>query len=180
VNAKEEAGSWDRFVKGVLSAVESHTGAPAIAAQSRVCRRLSDYQEARIECRRVMTLARMFGKSGQLSQTDFGPFAVLLSAVDQSSARDFVRDTLGAIEEHDARHGGELLRTLTQFVRDGCRYQTCADRLGIHVSTLRYRLRRLQDLFSIDFADSDSLFGLILALRLRELGSPSQSVAPGL
>ena len=175
VSAKEEPGRWDNFISGLLSAVESHTGTRAIAAESRVCRRLSDYREARVECGRIMTLARMFGRSGQLSQADFGPFAVLLSAVDQSSARDFVRHTLGAIEDYDARHGGELLPTLTQFVRDGCRYQSCADRLGIHVSTLRYRLGRLQELFAVDFEDPDSLFGLVLALRLRDLGSPSPS-----
>jgi purine catabolism regulator len=173
VNAKEETGSWDAFVSSLLSAAESYAGAPAIAAESRVCRQLSDYREARIECRRVMVLARMFGRSGQLSQPDFGPFAVLLSAVHESSARDFVRHTLGGIEEYDAHHGTELLHTLTQFVRNGCRYQACADQLGIHVSTLRYRLRRLQELFAIDFEDPDSLFGLILASRLRELGSPT-------
>lgn len=117
----------------------------------------------------------MFGKTGQLSQTDFGPFAVLLSAVDEPSARDFVQHMLGAIEEYDTRNGGELLHTLTEFVRDGCRYQSCADRLGIHVSTLRYRLQRLQELFGIDFEHPDSLFGLSLALRLRDLGSPSRS-----
>ena len=117
----------------------------------------------------------MFSKTGQLSQADFGPFAVLLSAVDQPSAHDFVRHTLGAIEDYDARHGGDLLHTLTEFVRDSCRYQACADRLGIHVSTLRYRLQRLQELFGVDFEHPDSLFGLSLALRLRDLGSTSRS-----
>jgi purine catabolism regulator len=157
----------------MLATVESHSGVPAIAAESGLARRLSDYREARIECGRVMALARMFGKSGQLSQADFGPFAVLLSAVDQSTARDFVRHTLGAIEDYDARNSSELLLTLTAFLREGCRYQTCANRLGIHVSTLRYRLRRMHEQFAIDLDDPDSLFGLILALRLRELGSPS-------
>jgi purine catabolism regulator len=46
--------------------------------------------------------------------------------------------------------------------------------MGIHVSTLRYRLDRLHELFGIDFGHSDSVFGLTLALRLREL----QSEAP--
>jgi purine catabolism regulator len=172
-SGKEEPERWDRFVVGMLATVESHSGVRAIAAESGLARRLSDYREARIVCGRVMALARMFGKSGQLSQADFGPFAVLLSAVDQSTARDFVRHTLGAIEDYDARNSGELLLTLTAFLREGCRYQTCADRLGIHVSTLRYRLRKLQEQFAIDFEDPDSLFGLILALRLRELGTPS-------
>jgi purine catabolism regulator len=168
-NPKEESAQWKRFVSRMLTTVESHAGARPIAAESRLCRRLSDYREARIECGRVMTLARMFGKTGPLSQADFGPFAVLLSAVDQPSARDFVRHMLGAIEDHDARNCGELLHTLTEFVRDGCRYQSCADRLGIHVSTLRYRLHRLQEQFGVDFEHPDSLFGLALALRLHEL-----------
>jgi purine catabolism regulator len=171
VDPKEETAQWNRFVSRMLTTVESHAGAQPIAAESSLCRRLSDYREARDECGRVTKLARMFGKAGQLSQADFGPFAVLLSAVDEQSARDFVRHMLGKIEEYDARNGGELLHTLTEFVRDGCRYQSCADRLGIHVSTLRYRLQRLQELFGVDFEDPDSLFGLALALRLRELGS---------
>lgn len=173
-NPKEEPAQWNRFVSRMLTAVESHAGARPIAAESSLCRRLSDYREARAECGRVMRLARMFGKSGQLSQADFGPFAVLLSAVDEPSARDFVRHMLGAIEEYDERHGGDLLHTLMEFVRDGCRYQACADRLGIHVSTLRYRLQRLQELFGVNFEEPDSLFGLSLALRLRELSAPAR------
>lgn len=178
VGAREEPAAWDRFVRGIVAAAEGHVGARPIAAESRLCRRLADYREARLECGRVMALARMFGKTGRVSQRDFGPFAVLLSAVDQPSARDFVRHTLGAIEDYDARHGADLLRTLAAFVRDGCRYQACADRLGIHVSTLRYRLGRLQELFEIDFERPDSVFGLTLALRLRDLGIEAGSSAP--
>jgi purine catabolism regulator len=173
VSPKEEPALWEQFTSGILAAVESHAGARPVAAVSRLCRRLSDYREARLECGRTLALARMFGKSGLVSQADFGPFAVLLSAVDQPSARDFVRLTLGAIEEHDARHGGELLDTLMEFVRDSCRYQACADRLGIHVSTLRYRVQRMQELFAINFDHPDSLFGLALALRLRALAGYS-------
>ncbi|HEY6334325.1 MAG TPA: helix-turn-helix domain-containing protein, partial [Alphaproteobacteria bacterium] len=96
-------------------------------------------------------------------------FALLLSTVDHPSARAFVHGALGAIEEYDRRHGTELLRTLREFLRDGCRYQACANRIGIHVSTLRYRLDRLHELFGIDLGQPDSVFGLTLALRLREL-----------
>jgi DNA-binding PucR family transcriptional regulator len=153
-----------------VAAVEDHVGQSPIAAVSGICRKLSDYREARLECGRTMTLARMFGKSGPLSQADFGPFAVLLSALHQQSAQDFVRGTLGVIEEHDKLRGSDLLNTLASFVRSNCRYQACADGLGIHVSTLRYRLERLQELFRINFEDPDALFGLSLAFRLQDLG----------
>ena len=46
---------------------------------------------------------------------------------------------------------------------------SCANRMSIHVSTLRYRLERLHELFGIELENPDSVFGLTLALRLREL-----------
>lgn len=171
VAGKEEPANWDGFVRGVVTAAEGSLGARPIVAESRICRRFADYREARLECARVIALARLFGKTGRVTQADFGPFAVLLSAVDQSTAQDFVRTTLGAIEEYDVRNGTEFLPTLAEFVRDGCRYQACADRLGIHVSTLRYRLDRLHERFGIDLGHPDSVFGLTLALRLRDLGA---------
>jgi purine catabolism regulator len=176
VTAKEEPVAWQAFVRGIVATVENHVGVKPIIAESRVCRRLADYREARLECGRVLTLARMFSKTGRVSQADFGPFAVLLSAVDQPSARAFVRENLGAIEAHDLRQGSELLRTLAEFVRSGCRYQPCADRMHIHVSTLRYRLDRLQNLFDIDFENPDALFGLTLALRLRDLATEAPAM----
>jgi DNA-binding PucR family transcriptional regulator len=169
VNGKEGATAWKRFLRGIAAAVENYARVKPIIAESRLCRRLQDYRDARLECGRVITLARMFGKTGPVSQGDFGPFALLLSTVDHPSARTFVRDTLGAIEEYDRGHGTELLRTLEEFLRNGSRYQACADRMGIHVSTLRYRLDRLHELFGTDLAEPDSVFGLTLALRLREL-----------
>jgi sugar diacid utilization regulator len=171
VAGKENAAAWKRFIRGIAAAAESYARAKPIIAESRLCRRLPDYRDARLECGRVITLARMFGKTGPVSQADFGPFALLLSAVDHPSARAFVRDTLGAIQEYDRRHGTELLRTLEEFLRNGARYQACADRMGIHVSTLRYRLDRLHHLFGTDLGEADSVFGLTLALRLRELES---------
>jgi purine catabolism regulator len=169
VSAKEDAAGWERFLRRITATTENHVGIRPIVAESRVCRRLQDYREARLECGRVIALARMFGKTGRASQADFGPFALLLSTVDHPSARAFVHGALGAIEEYDRRHGTELLRTLGEFLRDGCRYQACANRIGIHVSTLRYRLDRLHELFGIDLGQPDSVFGLTLALRLREL-----------
>jgi DNA-binding PucR family transcriptional regulator len=169
VSAREEPAVWDSFMRRVIATVENLAGVKPIAAESRVCRRLADYRDARLECGRVLDLARMFGKSGRVAQSDFGPFAVLLSAVDQPSARAFVRDSLGAIESYDVEHGTQLLSTLSAFVDEGCRYQSCADRMRIHVSTLRYRLERLKELFGIDLEKSDSVFGLTLALKLREL-----------
>jgi purine catabolism regulator len=160
---------WQKILCQIMIFVEDKVGLRPIVAVSSLCGQLTEYREARLECDRVLALARMFGKTGPASQADFGPHALLLSTIDHASARTFVRTALGAIEDYDHKHRTELLPTIGEFLRGGCRYQACADRLGIHVSTLRYRLGRLHDLFGIKLEERDSMFGLALALRLREL-----------
>jgi purine catabolism regulator len=171
LSPKEHAVEWKIFLRRIAASAEGYAGIKPIVAESRICRRMQDYREARLECGRVIALARMFGKTGPVSQADFGPFALLLSTVDHPSARTFVHDTLGAIEEYDRRHDTELLRTLREFLYSGGRHQVCANRMGIHVSTLRYRVDRLHQVFGVELKHPDSIFTIMLALRLRELGT---------
>lgn len=181
LSSKEDPDEWKTFVRRITASVETYAGVRPIVAESRICRRMQDYREARLECLRVTALARMFSKTGPVSQVDFGPFALLLSAVDHPSARAFVQHTLGAIEEYDGRQNTELLRTLREFLHNGGRYQACADRMGIHISTLRYRLDRLHQVFGIELKHPDSIFSLMLALRLRDLETAtSVATAPAM
>ena len=50
--------------------------------------------------------------------------------------------------------------------------EAIADRLGVHVSTIRYRLARLRELFGDDLDDPEARFELALALRAHAGRSP--------
>lgn len=163
--------TWSRLANRVTEEAQS-LAAGAIAAASGVCYRLEDFGAAREACRRAINLARMFGKQGLIAESEFGPYALLLSAMDREAMRRFVQDRLGPILAYDSRHGGDLVPTLEAFLASGCRYQACADAMGIHVTTLRYRLSRVAELFNISLEDPDSRFGLDLALRLQRMMEP--------
>ena len=77
--------------------------------------------------------------------------------------------TVGALERHDAQRRANLTETLEAFLRAGGRFQPAADALGIHVTTLRYRLDRIAELAGIDLDNPDARFTAELALRLRKL-----------
>jgi purine catabolism regulator len=159
-------------VRQLFDIVKWHCEAAPIIAISQVCTKLEDYHSAREQCARLVALARIFGRHGVVRQSDFGPFAVLMSALDHSVASDFVETTLGQLEAHDRDGGTELLRTVATFIDQGCRYQATAESLDIHVSTLRYRLQRLHKLFGLDADDPETRFALSLALRLRSVLGP--------
>ena len=146
--------------------------APALAVGP-VCHRPGDYAAAWEECRRVLDLAHMFRRDGILRQDDFGPFALLLSAFDASLVRAFVEKTVAPIRAYDRDNATALLETAAVFIEEGCRYQGTAEAIGIHVSTLRYRLKRMQELFGLDLEDADTRFRLALALRLHALAAPA-------
>lgn len=142
--------------------------APIVVAGDR-CNGLDDYPGAWERCSRMIRIGRSFGLTGALSTQDFGPLPMLVSAADVGDVRSFVRDSIGAIAEHDRENGTPYLETLSVYLEEGCRSQACADRLGLHVTTLRYRLARIQELFGIDVETPERRFSVELALRLHSV-----------
>ncbi|HWI73859.1 MAG TPA: helix-turn-helix domain-containing protein, partial [Baekduia sp.] len=59
-----------------------------------------------------------------------------------------------------------LTDTLAAWLADPGRPQAMADRLGLHVQTVRYRLKALRELFGDALDDPDARFELSLALRV--------------
>lgn len=133
-----------------------------------------DYKPALENCFRLLGLARTFNRKGLITDSDFGPFALLLSALDGDAVPGFVHKTVGAIKAYDDKNGTALLETAARFIDCSCRYKPAAQALAIHVSTLRYRIGRLKELFAIDLDDAESRLALALAIRLQAIGGRHQ------
>ncbi|POR47168.1 DNA-binding PucR family transcriptional regulator [Bosea psychrotolerans] len=131
-----------------------------------ICDGLDTYPKEWERCWRMIRIARAFGRTGTLSASDFGPMPMLIGAAESADVRSFVDGSIGAVVAHDRKHDTPYLETLAAYLREGCRAQACADAMGLHVTTLRYRLSRIQDLFGIDPETADRRFAIELAIRL--------------
>ncbi len=145
-----------------------------VLVQSRICHAASDYPAAWRESGRLLGLARRFGRCGMVSAQDFGSFPVLMSAVDNAEMRAFVETLVGTVVRHDREHASAYIETLASFLENGGRAQPTADALGLHVTTLRYRLSRLRDLFGIAMETPEQRFALQLALQFQKILTPDQ------
>jgi purine catabolism regulator len=137
-----------------------------IIAMSKRCEGLEDHPAAWDECKRILRLARRFDRRGLVTAQNFGHLPALLSAADTREVRAFVESAIGSVLAHDGANGTAYIETLSHFLDHGCRHQACADALGLHVTTLRYRLTRLRELFGIDIDTPERRFALELAIRL--------------
>ncbi|UTV41286.1 helix-turn-helix domain-containing protein (plasmid) [Ensifer adhaerens] len=139
--------------------------APIVVASNR-CAALSDYPPAWERCARMIRIGRSFGLTGAVSAQDFGPLPMLVAACEAGDVRGFVQESVGAIADHDRDNGTPYLETLSVYLQEGCRNQACADAMGLHVTTLRYRLARIQELFGVDVETPEKRFAVELAIRL--------------
>jgi len=127
---------------------------------------LADYPAAWECCCRMIRICRSFGRTGVLDRQDFGPLPMLIAAADVPDVRNFVEQSVGALIAHDREHGTPYLDTLFAYLREGCRSQACANAIGLHVTTLRYRMSRVEELFGIRLDTPEQRFAVELAIRL--------------
>lgn len=138
---------------------------PFVVLTSR-CMAPPDYAEAWERSWRMIRIAEEFGRPGVLNARQFGPLPMLLAAANTHEVRGYVADSIGALVEYDRRHGTPYLETLSAYLKTGCRTKACSDQLGVHVTTLRYRLTRIFELFGIDVESPERRFSVELAIHL--------------
>jgi PucR family transcriptional regulator, purine catabolism regulatory protein len=102
---------------------------------------------------------------------DLGSFQLLLSLQDSDALRLFCESLLGPIESGEGHYGGELMRSLEAFIECNGQWEAAARRLYCHRHTLRYRIRKIEELTGRDLASARDRIEFWLALRGRELVS---------
>ena len=102
---------------------------------------------------------------------DLGSFQLLLSLQGEEALRLFCDSILGPIEAGEGHYGGELMRSLEAFIEENGQWERAARRLYCHRHTLRYRIRRVEELTGRDLHSARDRIDFWLALRGRELAA---------
>ncbi len=103
------------------------------------------------------------------SHRDLGAFTLLLSLHDDDALRTYSDNLLAPIEEGEGEYGPELLRSLEAFIERNGQWERAARDLYCHRHTLRYRIRRVEELTGRNLSSAQDRIELWLALRAREL-----------
>jgi purine catabolism regulator len=102
------------------------------------------------------------------SYRDLGAFQLLLSLQDDDALRLYCDSVLGPLEDA-SEYGDELIRSLEAFIESNGQWERAARELYCHRHTLRYRIRRVEQLTGRDLSSARDRIEFWLALRAREL-----------
>ncbi len=103
------------------------------------------------------------------SYKDLGAFQLLLSLQDDDALASYCHSVLGPVESDEGGYGDELLRSLDTFIEQNGHWERAAQALYCHRHTLRYRIKRVEQLTGRDFSHARDRIEFWLALRGREL-----------
>src|SRR4051812_45124589 len=152
---------------------ERHGGENLRAAASRVAPSTAlrrSFHEARCALEAAaLSPTNGDGDGHVASYRDLGSFQLLLSLQDDDALRLFCDSVLGPLENGGGEYGDELLRSLEVFIEQNGQWERAARELFCHRHTLRYRIRRIEELTGRDLTSARDRIEFWLALRGREL-----------
>jgi DNA-binding PucR family transcriptional regulator len=120
------------------------------------------------EARYALEVCRLEGWR-QAGFSDLGTYRLLLSMADPDALRAFADSMLAPLDDYDREHHGDLLVSLEAFLQHNARWEAAAATLFVHRHTLRYRMRKVEELTGRDLSSSFDRMEFWLALRARDL-----------
>lgn len=152
----------------VVSHTRAAVGMELMAGVGSTVSRLADVPRSRSEADRVVRVLAKAGKASVAAVEDVRAEAILLELTELAASRSSLRfDVVDRIAEHDAKRGTSYLETLRQYLDCHGDAGQVSARIGIHPNTLRYRIRRLGELFGLDLDDPSERLAAALELRFR-------------
>jgi purine catabolism regulator len=120
------------------------------------------------EARYALQVCRIEGR-GSAGFDQLGTYRLLLSMTDPDALRAFADAMMAPLDEYDRDHNGELAGSLRAFLQHNARWEAAAGQLYVHRHTLRYRMRKVEELTGRDLTSSFDRMEFWLALRARDL-----------
>ncbi|MEU6343911.1 PucR family transcriptional regulator ligand-binding domain-containing protein [Streptomyces sp. NPDC046977] len=140
-----------RLTIGVSAAVHSADGLRGALEEARHARRVAAARPGRV-C--------------VAGHEELASHVLLLPFVPDDVRRAFTARLLDPLRDYDQRHRADLIPTLGAFLECDGSWTRCANRLHLHVNTLRYRIGRIEQLTGRDLSRLEDKVDFFLALRM--------------
>jgi sugar diacid utilization regulator len=132
----------------------------------------ASYAEAYRTAKGALDIALRAGRTNTVVQlADLGVIGLLLQLEDAQKLAAFARRTLGPLFDYDESHHTDLVDTLRTYFACGHDRNRAARTLHIHPNTVTQRLRRIEQLCSVDLADASVALQFSAALTVHDVAT---------
>lgn len=131
---------------------------------------LVDLRQSYYEASYAIKIRKLKGDPGVIASfDDLGSYGLLLGLQDTLSLEVFYDSVLGRLQAYDEQNSSDLVRSLSCFLEANGHWGDAADKLYVHRHTLRYRMKRVEEITGRDLDQSQDRMEFWLALKAKEL-----------
>ncbi|MCL6626488.1 XylR N-terminal domain-containing protein [Alicyclobacillus shizuokensis] len=127
---------------------------------------VTDYKRGYHEaCKALATARARTSQPAIVSFEDLGLLARLAQDGDTEELRYFAFSVLGRLVQHDARHRGELLKTLYCFFEHKGNVLATAREMNLSAGSIKYRLQRIEEICHVRLSRAHDFYNTYQALQ---------------
>ncbi len=142
-------------------------------------RQLTDLRQSYYEASYAIKIRKLKGEPRVIASfDDLGSYGLLLGLQDTLSLEVFYDSVLGKLQEYDEQNSSDLVKSLACFLEANGHWGDAAEKLYVHRHTLRYRMKRVEEITGRDLDQSQDRMEFWLALKAKELIDQSKKGKP--
>jgi DNA-binding PucR family transcriptional regulator len=142
-------------------------------------RQLIDLRQSYYEASYAIKIRKLKGEPRVIASfDDLGSYGLLLGLQDTLSLEVFYDSVLGKLQEYDEQNSSDLVKSLACFLEANGHWGDAAEKLYVHRHTLRYRMKRVEEITGRDLNQSQDRMEFWLALKAKELIAQSKKGKP--
>lgn len=144
---------------------KEHKGIEYTLNIGKKCDTLQNLQKSFHETSRINSILEHINRKKEIVFYDqMGFYRFLMSYENQVPMQKFVNEILGEIIEYDKKNNAQLLDTMWIYFNCDCNMTKAAERIFSHKNTIKYRLKRIEEITGRDFDNSFESLELFNAL----------------
>ena len=141
-----------------------------VMAASGLCREAGEVPQRHQEACDALRSARCDpSRGGIATYEDIGVDRLLIPIADRSESEEYIKTVLQPLIDYDRKQRNSDLTQTLEVLLTTSDNKEAAKSLDIHMKTLLYRRKRIQEILHVNLAAADRQLSLATALRLRRL-----------
>lgn len=161
-----------QFLADSLGKLQSHESQGQVTAgYGRSYKAYADIGKSYHEALHALKIKRLFPRETESihGYHELGIYRYLIKLKQWDEEQGYENERLAKLKRYDAENQTAMTETLETYLDAAGKVNVTANRLHIHINTLSYRLKRIEEIMQVDLEDMNQRVSLYLELKLDKL-----------
>lgn len=132
-----------------------------------ICSDLSEFKQAISEGKKVLQILKRLKRFNCIvDYKELGIFRLFFEMSNYDEMKKLFNENLLKLKEYDDKNSSYLVKTLNSYLTNNRNLGKTSEELYIHRNTMKYRVKRIEEILNCDLKDGKTIFNIKLSIRI--------------